>query len=116
MSSERQAPAKGVLALACIALILAVGIAMITEVPDLTPLLVKQEPTTVTTDADFGKININTANKEQLMLLSGIGEVMAQRLFDYREQNGSFTCVEDLLNVQGIGEAKLEEIRNQIVF
>ncbi len=56
------------------------------------------------------KVNINTATVEELMTLPRIGEVMAQRIFTYREANGSFQALEDLLNVEGIGEQTLENL------
>lgn len=55
-------------------------------------------------------ININTADKETLVALPGIGDVLAQRILDYREEHGSFSHVEELLNVEGIGKRKMEAI------
>lgn len=58
-----------------------------------------------------GRININTATAEQLTLLPGIGDVIAQRIIDYRTTSGPFRSVDDLLNISGIGEAKLAQIK-----
>ena len=55
-------------------------------------------------------ISINQAGKQELMALPGIGEVLAQRILDYRQETGGFSAVEELLNVEGIGEKRLEEI------
>lgn len=60
------------------------------------------------------KVNINTANKEKLETLPGIGETTAQKIIDYREQNGKFTKIEDLQNVSGIGEAKFNSLKDKI--
>ena len=60
------------------------------------------------------KININTATKDELMQLPGIGEVKAQNIIDYRNKNGKFTNIDDLINVSGIGEKTLDKIREFI--
>jgi len=61
-----------------------------------------------------GLININSATAAELEALSGIGEVLAATIVEYRTQNGPFTSVDDLLDVSGIGPATLEEIRDQV--
>lgn len=59
-------------------------------------------------------LNINVSTKEHLMLLPGIGEVLAQRIVDYRIANGLFSSVEELTQVQGISQNLLEKIRDDI--
>jgi competence protein ComEA len=61
-----------------------------------------------------GLININTASATEFETLSGIGEVLAGAIVDYRTENGPFASVDDLENVSGIGPATLEEIRDQV--
>ena len=61
-----------------------------------------------------GKLDINTATRQQLQMLPGVGEVLAQRIIDYREENGDFESIEELMNVSGIGEAKFTAIKPRI--
>ncbi len=60
------------------------------------------------------KVNINTADQEELMSVQGIGSTIARAIIDYREMNGPFQCLEDLMNVSGIGNATFERIKNYI--
>jgi len=62
------------------------------------------------------RININTASAQQLETLPGIGEVLAGRIVEYRQQKGAFSSPDDLLGVRGIGTKRLEEIRERITF
>ena len=70
-------------------------------------LLMAQSPSTPPT----AKVNINTATVDELQTLPGIGATIAQRIVEYRNTHGPFQKVEDLLNVKGIGEKKLEKIK-----
>ena len=62
-----------------------------------------------------GKVNLNTATAEQLDTLPGVGPVTAQAILAWREENGRFGSVEDLLDVKGIGDATLAELRDLVV-
>lgn len=59
-------------------------------------------------------ININHADKKELMALPGIGDILAERILAYREENGPFSIPEDLMFVEGIGKKRFEEILDLI--
>ena len=61
-----------------------------------------------------GLININSANLEKLCDIPGIGEGTAEKIIAYRQTNGAFIEVDDLLNIEGIGKGKLDKIRKYI--
>jgi competence protein ComEA len=60
------------------------------------------------------KINVNTATKEELMKVPGIGEVIASSIMEYREKNGDFNSLEDLKNVNRIGDKTLEKFKDKL--
>ena len=61
------------------------------------------------------KVNINTASQAELDSLPGIGPALAQRIIDFRVENGNFNSIEDIQNVKGIGDSKYEDIKDKIV-
>ena len=63
---------------------------------------------------ETGKVNLNTAAKEQLMTLTGIGEAKAIAIIAYREEKGKFQKLEDLMNIPGIKEGVFDKIKSQI--
>ena len=65
-------------------------------------------------EASIFPINLNTATAEELDTVPGIGEVIAGRILAYRDSVGQFQTVDELLNVKGIGEKKLEEMREYL--
>jgi competence protein ComEA len=64
--------------------------------------------------SDDGGIDLNSAGATELESLPGVGPVLAQRIVTYREERGPFVVIEDLLDVPGIGEAKLSQMRDSI--
>jgi len=69
----------------------------------------KQEPR-----AAVEMVDINTASVEALMSVPGLGEVVAQRIVEFREKNGPYKSLDDLLKIQGIGEKSLAKMRQRL--
>jgi len=63
---------------------------------------------------DMEKININTATAEELTQLKGIGEAYAKAIVEFREKNGPFVAIEDIMKVTGIGEKTFQAIKDMI--
>lgn len=72
------------------------------ETPDNTGEVIKQE------------VNINTADATELMTLSGIGQAKAQAIIEYRNNNGDFKTIEDIMQIDGIKESVYEKIKDKI--
>ena len=73
--------------------------------------IIVQEPSKIVQD---GKVNINRAQKEELMTLDGIGEARAEDIIKYRNENGYFSSIDDIKNVTGIKEKMFEKIKDEI--
>lgn len=59
-------------------------------------------------------ININTADKEMLMQINGVGEKLADKIIAYRDENGAYKSVDELMNIKGIGESLIEKNKAMI--
>lgn len=69
---------------------------------------------TINNQNESDKVSLNTATKEELMTLNGIGESKANAIIEYRNNNGLFTKIEDITNVNGIGSAVYEKIKDRL--
>lgn len=70
---------------------------------------------TNTPEASDGRVNINTAVAAELMTLPGVGESKAESIISYREENGGFDKIEDIMNITGIKEGVFEKIKDDIM-
>jgi len=61
---------------------------------------------------NIGKVNLNKADKEDLMDIPGLGERLASRILEYRQQNGDFASLEDLKKIKGINDYRYEKLKN----
>ena len=60
------------------------------------------------------KVNINTAGVDELVTLPGIGKAYAERIVEYRQKNGPFKKIEDVMNVRGLGEKNFLKVKGQL--
>lgn len=81
------------------------------EIPEIQS---KQNVGSINNKEEEQKINLNQATKEELMTLNGVGEKKAEKIIEYREENGSFKTIEDLKNVNGFGEKSFESLEKYI--
>jgi competence protein ComEA len=81
------------------------------ENPASTPAIIPATEEGSVPDPSDGLVNINTATLDEFDQLPGIGPVIAQRIIDYRAANGSFSTIEEIMNVPGIGTATFEKIK-----
>jgi len=85
------------------------------HVVDKLPVSNELSATTGTTKTKVGnKVNINHADKSELDTLPGVGPALAERIIEYRQTNGSFTSIDELKNVPGIGSSKFEKMKEKI--
>ena len=102
-------------------LCVAVAVTAMVSAPAFDPVTVvyssapmEEDVSTRPPPAQGERVDLNIAGKAELMTLDGIGEKLAERIIAYRETHGGFASVEELLNVEGIGETRLEAIRDQV--
>ncbi len=81
---------------------------------DLSSNGIIDESNTNSNNNEGNKININTATIDELDKIPGVGEATANKILSYREENGSFKSIEEIKNVNGIGEKKFENMRDLI--
>lgn len=93
------------------------GVALVlalTLCPLHQPLIYAAPQAQAQTEMIQAPVNINSATAEELQSVRGIGPALAERIVQYRKENGSFRTLEDLTAVRGIGQAKLQRIKSQI--
>ncbi|HCN74877.1 MAG TPA: competence protein ComEA [Lactococcus sp.] len=89
-------------------------VASVGEVMPNQSATAREEVTQSASPNDTDKVNLNTADVAQLQKLSGVGMKKAQDIIDYREQNGNFKTIEELVNVSGFGAKSIDKLKESI--
>ena len=76
---------------------------------------VKAPSVQISTSSPPVLIDINTASKDELITLPGVGEVIAESIITYREENGGFDTIEEIMEVSGIGDGRFAAIKDLII-
>lgn len=105
-----------IIALICVGVLFAFKAISMQAQPDkvITYTVNNSAVSTVSQESLSEKVNINTADKERLTSLKGIGESKAEAIISYREANGPFSDITELMNVDGIGQKTFENIKDMI--
>ena len=105
-----------IIALICVGVLFAFKAISMQAQPDkvITYTVNNSAVSTVSQESLSEKVNINTADKEKLTSLKGIGESKAEAIISYREANGPFGDITDIMKVDGIGQKTFENIKDMI--
>jgi competence protein ComEA len=94
-----------------IAVLLAFGLGVTTSAEQESSRKTSSSPPASASASASAPINLNTASVAQLETLPGIGRSTAERILEYRQKNGSFKKIEDLMNVRGVGEKSFLKLK-----
>jgi comEA protein len=97
-------------------LLKALGVLVVMAAIGVTPVMAQEKPAPLEKPAAASsQVNLNTASQAQLETLPGVGAATAKRIIEYRDKNGGFKKIEELMNVRGIGEKSFLKLKPLIV-
>jgi competence protein ComEA len=97
-------------------LLKALGVLVVMAAIGVTPVMAQEKPAPPQKPAAAAsQVNLNTATQTQLETLPGVGAATAKRIIEYRDKNGGFKKIEELMNVRGIGEKSFLKLKPLIV-